>query len=156
MSSRESLTAEVLDTLSRAKTFRWTFTDIVSPSLRVTASVSCMAFSVEVARQRLLSYLEEIEGLHDERRVFHQFDELWKKNNGSFNREDQNLKLYLFNQLIKKVPCFLDERATQGTPVIDYSRSMKILYQSSDGEEVETTLGEMLSTTEPLVIGRTF
>lgn len=128
---------------SNVRRFTWSFLDGFNPS-----SVSCVSFSVEEARETLLSYLTQIESLHDEKiSVEKQVEELWKSDTYSHVRPNI---LQLREELHQKLPGIDQNTGCFCTQVIDYSRTMEVTsYKSS--EHTVMTLAELISTTEPTV-----
>ena len=128
---------------SNVRRFTWSFLDGSNPS-----SVSCLAFSVEEAREKLLSYLTQIESLQDEKiSVEKQVEELCK--NDTYSQVRPKI-LQLREELHQKLPGIDENTGCFCTRVIDYSRAMEVTsYKSS--EHTDMTLAELISTTEPTV-----
>jgi hypothetical protein len=121
--------------------FTWKFEDGFNPS-----SVSCVAFSVEEAREKLLSYLTQIESLQEEKNsVQKKSDELYEQNEFFVARpEVQRLQ----KELYAKLPPIDDNTGCFCTSVMDYSRHMPVHHYKS-GEQLNLTLGELISTKDP-------
>jgi hypothetical protein len=134
--------------LSRVKNITWAFTDV-----DVETYVSCLAFSVEDARQRLLSYLVQIESLQDEKNALQEkSDALWQqvtdKTLGIMEAEEQ-VQL-LSKQLLEKLPPIRNRTGYNCTPLLDYTRSMEVVFFTGK-EAITTTLGEMIANNTPSV-----
>jgi hypothetical protein len=128
---------------SNVRRFTWSFLDGFNPS-----SVSCLAFSVEEAREKLLSYLTQIESLQDEKiSVEKQIEELCE--NDTYSQVRPRI-LQLREELHQKLPEIDENTGSYCTRVIDYSRTMEVTtYKSS--EHTVMTLEDLISTTEPTV-----
>ncbi len=125
---------------SNVRRFTWQFDDGFNPS-----SVSCVAFSVEEAREKLLSYLTQIDNLQEEKiSVQKQIKNICKQSEYSMNTpEVQQLR----KELHAKLPPIDDETGCFCTNVIDYGLRMEVIYHKTG----VLTLGELISTTEPSV-----
>ncbi len=121
---------------SSVRRFKWSFTDGFNPT-----SVSCIAFSVEEARERLLSYLAQIESLQEEKkRVDEQVSALLKTNTYSVVASEVTR---IENELFKKLPPLDNNTGCFCASVFDFSRQMKFC------DYTDMTLGEFISTTAP-------
>jgi hypothetical protein len=131
--------------LSRVKRFTWSFT----ADAGVPMSVACLAFSVEEAKHRLLSYLVQIESLADENKSLNaQIEELWNKSPDS--SETLRVTQQMYQNLYKKLPPIEDKTAPDFTRIINYSRYMPVEGYIRDTKEfVDTTLGQLISTCIP-------
>ncbi len=154
MSSIESIeSVELIESmLSRVKRFTWLYTHVAVPS-----SISCLAFSVEEARKRIISHLVKIESLADENNsVKKKCEEIWQKvkEKELSQSEAKKLTRQLENELDKKYPVFDSTIAYEYgcPPVKEYNRSMDISSYLYDRQTyVNITLGEMILTIEPCV-----
>jgi hypothetical protein len=121
---------------SSVRRFKWSFTDGFNPT-----SVSCIAFSVEEARERLLSYLAQIESLQEEKKlVDQQVSALLKTNTYSVVASEVTR---IEAELFKKLPPLDNNTGCFCASVFDFSRHMKIC------DYTNVTLGEFVSTTAP-------
>ncbi len=128
---------------SSVRRFTWQFDDGFNPS-----SVSCVAFSVEEAREKLLSYLTQIDNLQEEKiSVQKQINNLCKQSEYSMNTPEVR---QLQKELHAKLPPIDDKTGCFCTNVIDYSLHMQVEYHKN-GEHFHLTLGELISTQEPSV-----
>jgi hypothetical protein len=130
---------------SNVRRFTWTFTDVFNPS-----SVSCIAFSVEEAREKLLSYLTQIETLQDEyKRVEEQIEQEYKTD--SYTAVFPKI-LQLREEFNQKLPGIDDNTGCYCTRLIQYSPSMEVtVYKSSEKTNINITLGELISSMDPTV-----
>lgn len=128
---------------SSVRRFTWHYYDGFNPS-----SVSCVAFSVEEAREKLLSYLTQIDNLQEEKiSVKKQIENLYNENEYSFSRSEAER---LQKDLNAKLPPIDDNTGCFCTNLFDYSVQMEVEY-SKNGEHSHLTLGELISTIEPNV-----
>jgi lantibiotic modifying enzyme len=126
---------------SNVRRFTWQFNDGFNPS-----SVSCVAFSVEEAREKLLSYLTQIESLQEEKkRVDQQLFDLWNTDTSYWVMAPELNRIN--NELLKKLPPIDDKTGCSCTNVIDYGLHMEVTYNKTE----DLTLGELISTIDPLV-----
>jgi len=126
---------------SNFRRFTWSYSADMSGNY---ASISCIAASVEEARQRVLQYLEQIESLREEKlSIDKKISDLFKENGYTEACAEATL---LKEQLKEKLPPIDDNlRNYHSTGLFDYSRQMKIEYDS------DTTLQEFILTTDPMV-----
>ena len=125
---------------SQIRRYKWQFIDGFNPS-----SVSCLAFSVEEARGKLLAYLEQIENLYDEKERFDkEVQDLYKTEDCSQSLCSKISELRM--SLRKKYPLIEENTGCYCKSMDDYSRSMKV-----DSGIEEITLEELITTKEPLV-----
>ena len=128
---------------SNVRRFTWRFMDNENPS-----QVSCIAFSVEDARERLLQYLQQIESLQEEAKIVdQQIDTLYKMNSFAAVRSEVD---QLRGELEQKLPPIQDNTGCFCTSVFDYSRHMEVHYINGSVWQ-EMTLQELISTTDPQV-----
>ena len=146
---------------SNVHRYTWQFSDGFNPT-----SLSCIAFSVEEARSRLLQYLQHIESLQDEKEsVDQQIDNLYKKmskpdnndanyasmfyeseNNDAIHAEVRRLR----DELSQKLPLIDNNIGCYCRDVFDFTPHTEL--PNPKGSELpEITLGEFISTTEPKV-----
>ncbi len=126
---------------SNVRRFTWSFIDRFNPS-----SVSCVAFSVEEAREKLLSYLTQIETLQEEyKRVEEKVDELLKT--ASYTAVFPEIT-QLREEFEQKLPGIDDNTGNFCTRVTDYSHNMLVTTRNT---HLDVTLGELILTTEPTV-----
>jgi uncharacterized protein (UPF0335 family) len=129
---------------SNVRRFTWRFIDNQNPS-----RISCIAFSVEDARERLLQYLQQIESLREEKQcVEEQIDILYKTNSYTAVRSEVT---QLRNQVEQKLPLIENNIGCFCTPLFDYSHHMEVNYVNG-GIWQEMTLQELILTTEPEVV----
>ena len=132
---------------SNVRRFTWSFIDRFNPS-----SVSCVAFSVEEGREKLLSYLTQIESLQDEyKRVEEQIQSVRLHDSESYTAGLPKI-LQLREEFNQKLPGIDENTGNFCTRVIEYSRSMEVtVYKSSEKTNINITLAELISTMDPIV-----
>jgi hypothetical protein len=129
---------------SSVRRFKWNFVDIFNPT-----HISCVAFSVEEAREVLLQYLTQIESLQEEKNILdHQIEDLYNKNSYDAVRSEV---AQLREQLDQKLPPIENNIGCFCTSLFDYSRHMEIHHVNGHKEWKEMTLEELILTTEPTV-----
>ncbi len=143
--------------LSNVKRFTWSYYDVSKPS-----SVSCLAVSVDEARQLLLSYLVKLENLCVERMGIEQKWSEWyaktfkqKPTKLSYSDvvkkgEKDEITKETIDQLRadfnNKLPPIEYNIGCYCRPAWEYSRSMKV-----EGTSKKITLGNLILNTEPEV-----
>ncbi len=128
---------------SNVRRFTWHFIDNENPS-----RISCIAFSVEDARERLLQYLQQIESLQEEAKIVdQQIDTLYKTNSFADVRPEVD---QLRGELKQKLPPIENNIGCFCTQLFDHSRHMEVNYVNG-GVWQEMTLQELISTTDPQV-----
>ena len=124
--------------------FKWSFYHRNNPS-----SVSCIASSVEEARELLLLYLVQIEDLIGEKKyVAEQLAAL-------YNKSDKSVSIFpeiqrLNESLRQKLPPIEDNTGCYCTRVIDYSREMQVTYYKDETFK-DMTLGDLILTIDPTI-----
>jgi hypothetical protein len=147
-----SIIESIESMLSRVKRFTWTCS---TQRCGGHSSVSCLAFSVEEARERLVSCLIQIESLADEKdSVERQCREIRQKAGceDSWNPDPETVRLtkQLTEQLNLKYPSFDFDHGWNYVPVQEYSRSMVVGYiDPTIRQYVDITIGDLILTTAP-------
>ncbi len=124
--------------LPNIRRFEWHFTIGFNQG-----SISCIALSVEDARQQILSILEQIENLADEKKVYE------KKRVSTTGPDTWEKLMQLRKEFMDKMPPVEKNTGCDCPSAEDYSRNMKIMGRSRNQKEV--TLGEYIASTEPVV-----
>ena len=143
--------------LSNVKRFTWSYNDVFKPS-----SISCLALSVDEARQLLLSYLVKLENLCVERmdiekKWFECYAKTFKQKTTKLSYSDVVKKGekdeitketidQLWADFDNKLPPIEYNIGCYCRPVWEYSRSMKVAVKSKI-----ITLDNLILNTEPEV-----
>ena len=132
--------------------YTWQFREFDTDKI---SSISCMAFSVEEARFELLSTLNQIENLSDEKiRVENQINTLYRiLQTQSKEEKDFTLKkiLELTRRLQEKFPPVNDYTGSSGIRVNDYNCDLKVIcYDTHTSEEITTILSKMIFIVDPI------
>ncbi len=122
--------------LPNIRRFEWRFAvDYYNP-----ASISCIALSAEDARQQILSILEQIENLADEKKAYEE------KCAATTGPDTWEKLTQLRKEFMDKLPPIEAKTGCYCSTVEEYSRAMVIKRWS---DHAEITLGEYISSTEP-------
>ena len=133
--------------------YTWQFREFYTDNI---SSISCMAFSIEEARNEIFSTLKQIENIADEKnKVDEEINALYRIRRTQSNEESEctlDKILKLTQSLEKKYHQANDYTGHNGIRINNYHSDLKVIYyQKYTNEEITSTLATLISTIEPKI-----